>query len=116
MTSARKTLLLATAAGAALAVASPFAVALIALAPAPAAPERFADPFDPLALANTACGAGIGPWGSRRAAFVAAAAAYAAEGDAATTARAETQPLWTGLGPSTMQITTSSEAAAIYFE
>lgn len=113
-----RTILLATAAGAALAATSPFAVALVAPhAESPAAPERFSDPFDPLALAGTACGRFDGRWLSRRVAFVAAAAAYAQEtGEEVMDAGEGAPALLTGLGPSSMEITTSSAAAAIYFE
>jgi len=103
---------LAGVAGVALTVAVPTAMnALRTTAPHPA--------FDPLALAQTLCGPNpVGPWPSRRAAFVAAAAAYAAElpQDSAEDGSQEHDVrLWSGLGASTMGITTTSDAAQIYF-
>jgi len=102
---------LAGVAGVALAVAVPSAMtALTALRPSAPHPA-----LDPLALAQTLCGPSpTGPWRSRRAAFVAAAAAYAADLPSDSAQNGDVR-LWSGLGSSTMDITTASDAAQVYF-
>jgi tetratricopeptide (TPR) repeat protein len=108
-----RTLLLSSAAGVVLAVAAP--AAWVALTPAPDHVNTLAGPLDPLRQAQAICGPGAPEMGQRLAAFLGSAAAYAqtTEADAAAPS---TGPLWTGLGTSTMAITTTSEAAQIYFD
>ena len=106
-----RTLLLSAAAGTALAAAAPYVYAAVTPAQSAGLPAA----LDPIAIARSLCAPSTsGRWASRRAAFVAAASAYAQE-----TADAEAEafpPLWEGLGASTLPITSRSALAKLYFD
>jgi tetratricopeptide (TPR) repeat protein len=111
-------MLLAAAAGTTIAAAAPFMFASLDQAGRTVAvntPNPALAALNPLFLANSLCGRPTeGRWASRRQAFVAAAAAYAEDGPISQAPG--DVPFVTGLGPSSMLITTSDVDANQYFQ
>ncbi len=106
-----RTLLYAAAAGTALAALAP--AIWISLDRSGPRVSTLDGPFDPLVLSASLCG-GSGAGGSRPGALISAAAAYAQ--DLGVVEDGGMEPLWTGLGASTMDVTTASTTAKAYFD
>jgi tetratricopeptide (TPR) repeat protein len=105
-----RTLLLSAAAGTALAALAP--AVWIGIQRSQPRAGSLDGAFDPLAISTSLCG-GDGGGRARPGPLVSAAAAYAQDVDIDDP---EMEPLWTGLGSSTMAITTESATAKAYFD